>query len=84
VLAGEPPVAEAEQLDPAQRLLERAITEVRMRAGLPVAGAAQERAAVLARDGLLEPVALAGGRAVLTLRGRQVADLVTRELALAA
>jgi oxygen-independent coproporphyrinogen-3 oxidase len=83
VQAGERPVETSEALGPAQRDLERMITEVRTRAGLPVSGAAGERAAALARDGLLDAGALAGGRAVLTLRGRQVADLVTRELALA-
>ena len=70
-----------EALEPGQRHLERLITEVRTRAGLPVDETTAPRATTLARDGLLEAGALEDGRAVLTLRGRLVADLVTRRLA---
>ena len=37
-------------------------------------------AARAAADGLLDPAALAAGRAVLTLRGRLLADAVVRDL----
>jgi len=60
--------------------VERVLLEVRLREGLPLdllrpAGlAAAQR---FAADGLLQ---LAGDRAVLTLRGRLLADAVVREL----
>jgi oxygen-independent coproporphyrinogen-3 oxidase len=79
--AGRAPGAGGEELDPGQRHLERLITELRTRTGMPAGEVHAERAAVLARDGLLDGEALAAGRAVLTLRGRMLADLVTRELA---
>jgi oxygen-independent coproporphyrinogen-3 oxidase len=80
--AGRSPAEAGEELTADQRHLERLITEVRTRAGLPAGALDGERAAALAADGLLDGDALAAGRAVLTLRGRMVADLVTRELAL--
>jgi len=81
VEAGRSPAEGGEALDAGQRHLERLICEVRTRRGLPAGEVPGERAAELARDGLLDGAALAGGRAVLTLRGRMVADLVTRRLA---
>lgn len=81
VAAGRTPAEGAEVLGADQQRLERLITELRTRAGLPAGMLAEDRAAQLARDGLLDGDALAHGRAVLTLRGRQVADLVTRQLA---
>ena len=41
---------------------------------------ASGRVAALIADGLIDGVAALGGRAVLTLRGRLLADYVTREL----
>ncbi len=79
VAAGQSPAEGGEALDADQRRLEQLITEVRTRAGLADPPAAAS--AVLARDGLLDPAALEEGRAVLTLEGRLVADLVTRRLA---
>jgi oxygen-independent coproporphyrinogen-3 oxidase len=64
--------------------LERVMLGVRLADGLPLAGLARHvhRAAEqAAADGLLEPVALRDGRAVLTLRGRLLADRVTLALA---
>jgi oxygen-independent coproporphyrinogen-3 oxidase len=81
VEAGQSPAEGGEALDPGQQQLERLITEMRTRAGLPTAAVDGDRASALAGDGLLDGDALAAGRAVLTLRGRMVADLVTRELA---
>jgi putative oxygen-independent coproporphyrinogen III oxidase len=74
VAAGELPVEAGEQLDAEQLRLERLMLAVRTREGI-VVGA---DAAPLAADGLLD---LEGGRGVLTLRGRLLADLVTRRLA---
>jgi oxygen-independent coproporphyrinogen-3 oxidase len=76
------PEAGREVLTGHQRQLERVMLGLRLRAGLPVArlpdaGEALDRAAC---DGLLEPAALAAGQAVLTLRGRLLADAVVRDL----
>ena len=65
------------------RRVERVLLEVRLREGLPLdvllpAGLAAARQQVA--DGLLEPGAYERGRAVLTLRGRLLADAVVRDL----
>jgi oxygen-independent coproporphyrinogen-3 oxidase len=77
------PGAGRELLDDEDRRVERVLLEVRLRAGLPLdllrpagAAAAQRHAA----DGLLDADAHAVGRAVLTLRGRLLADAVVRDL----
>ncbi len=81
--AGRSPALGREVLDTAQQLTERVMLELRLVEGLdldvltPAGRAAATRAA---GDGLLEPGALAGGRAVLSLRGRLLADAVVREL----
>jgi putative oxygen-independent coproporphyrinogen III oxidase len=80
VRAGVSPGAGRELLSYEDRRVERILLEVRLREGLPLdllrpAGlAAAERHA---EGGLLE---LDGGRAVLTLRGRLLADAVVRDL----
>jgi putative oxygen-independent coproporphyrinogen III oxidase len=75
VARGELPIAGRETLDAGQRELERLMLSLRTRAGATVAGGAT--AERLAAEGLLE---LDGDRAVLTLRGRRLADGVTRAL----
>jgi oxygen-independent coproporphyrinogen-3 oxidase len=77
---GRLPEAGAEVLTPGERRLEAIMLAIRTREGLDLAaaGADAEAAAGLAADGLLD---LDGDRAVLTLRGRLLADLVTRRLA---
>jgi oxygen-independent coproporphyrinogen-3 oxidase len=82
--AGELPVAGSEVLTDADRRLERVMLELRLAQGLPLdaldeAGRRQARTAV--GDGLLEPDAAGAGRAVLTRRGRLLADAVVRRLA---
>jgi oxygen-independent coproporphyrinogen-3 oxidase len=77
VASGRVPEAGAEELDAEQRRLERLMLEIRTREGTVVDG---DAARELADDGLLELDA-SSGRAVLTLRGRLLADLVTRRLA---
>jgi oxygen-independent coproporphyrinogen-3 oxidase len=66
-----------------QRRVERVLLELRLTSGCPLdlltpAGAAGATRALA--DGLLEPAPYAAGRAVLTLRGRLLADAVARAL----
>jgi oxygen-independent coproporphyrinogen-3 oxidase len=81
--AGESPAAGRERLTEAERHEERVMLGVRLAEGLPVRAldehgrAAARRAAV---DGLLAPGPLRAGRAVLTRRGRLLADAVVRAL----
>ncbi len=81
--AGASPGAGREVLSAEDRRVEQVLLEVRLREGLPLdalrpagAGAAERFVA----EGLLEPAAHAAGRAVLTLRGRLLADAVVRDL----
>ena len=78
IARGEAPVAGTEELTGEQRRLERIMLEVRRREGVDRGLAAPGAADALVADGLLRRD---GTRLVLTLRGRQVADLVTRRLA---
>ena len=80
---GRTPGAGREILSPEDRRVERILLELRLAAGCPLdllaeAGAAAASLAV--RDGLLEPGPYADGRAVLTLKGRLLADAVVRDL----
>jgi len=80
---GHSPAAGRESLTGKQRATERVMLELRLAEGLPAealddAGLRAARAA--AADGLLRPDALAAGRAVLTDRGRLLADAVARAL----
>jgi putative oxygen-independent coproporphyrinogen III oxidase len=81
--AGASPVQDAELLDERDRALETVLLGLRLREGLPLSAlspAGRERAAAAVADGLLEPEAHAAGRAVLTDRGRLLADAVVRDL----
>ncbi|PXY20439.1 coproporphyrinogen III oxidase [Prauserella coralliicola] len=84
VLAGgEVPVAGHEVLTDTDRHLERVMLELRLAEGLPLTalgpgGVREARAA--AAEGLLTGDRLAEGRAVLTDRGRLLADAVVRRL----
>ena len=96
VAAGRLPVAGHEVVDARARELERVMLGIRMREGLELAGLGggapdgggrgrtpEHLVPVVARlvaDGLLQPDAALRGRAVLTLRGRLMADAVTRAL----
>ncbi|SCK17625.1 radical SAM family heme chaperone HemW [Streptomyces sp. WMMB 322] len=80
---GRSPGAGREVLTPEDRRVERILLELRLAAGCPLsllapAGAEAARHAV--GDGLLEPGPYEQGRAVLTLRGRLLADAVVRDL----
>ncbi|EYR63456.1 coproporphyrinogen III oxidase [Actinotalea ferrariae CF5-4] len=77
------PAAGREVLDREEVALERVLLGVRLAEGLPldVLGAAGRRAvAGLVADGLLDGRAAVGGRALLTRRGRLLADAVVRDL----
>jgi putative oxygen-independent coproporphyrinogen III oxidase len=81
--AGESPEADRELLTDAERHTERVMLRLRLATGLPLALLDGEGAAAAARaadDGLLDPSALAGGTAVLTRRGRLLADGVVHAL----
>lgn len=80
---GRTPGAGREVLADEDRRVERILLELRLVEGCPLdllkpAGAAAAQRAV--RDGLLESAPYARGSAVLTLRGRLLADAVVRDL----
>jgi oxygen-independent coproporphyrinogen-3 oxidase len=81
--SGASPAQDAELLTDADRALETVMLGLRLRNGLPL-GALTEvgraRAADAVVRGLLEPSAHESGRAVLTDRGRLLADAVVRDL----
>ncbi|RKN45644.1 radical SAM family heme chaperone HemW [Streptomyces hoynatensis] len=80
---GRSPGAGREVLSAEDRRVERIMLELRLADGCET-GLLRERGRAAARraaaDGLLDAAALAGGRAVLTLRGRLLADALTRDL----
>jgi putative oxygen-independent coproporphyrinogen III oxidase len=81
--AGRSPAAGRETLSGEQRRVERIMLELRLADGLPAAvldGAGHIAARAAATDGLLDPAALTSGHAVLTARGRLLADAVVRAL----
>jgi oxygen-independent coproporphyrinogen-3 oxidase len=81
--AGEAPEAGREELTADERATERVMLRLRLASGLPLSllddpgRAAASRAAA---DGLLDPAELAEGRAILTRRGRLLADAVVHAL----
>ncbi|HEV7628765.1 MAG TPA: radical SAM family heme chaperone HemW [Streptomyces sp.] len=80
---GRSPGAGRELLTPEDRRVERILLELRLASGCPLellapAGASAARRAL--SEGLLEPGPYEQGRAVLTLRGRLLADAVVRDL----
>jgi putative oxygen-independent coproporphyrinogen III oxidase len=80
---GRTPGAGREILTPEDRRVERILLELRLADGCPLGLLAPDGAAAAARavrDGLLEPGPYESGRAVLTLRGRLLADAVVRDL----
>ena len=81
---GESPEADRELLTDAERHTERVMLRLRLATGLPLDlldGAGAAAAARAAADGLLDPAALAAGPAVLTRRGRLLADRVVHAVA---
>ncbi|MCW3000624.1 MAG: oxygen-independent coproporphyrinogen oxidase [Solirubrobacterales bacterium] len=83
LVTGRSPATGREVLSTEERRFEAIMLQSRLRGGVGVellSAAGADAAARLAADGLLEPGALAAGRVVLTLEGRQKADLVVREI----
>jgi putative oxygen-independent coproporphyrinogen III oxidase len=83
LLRDESPAQDSELLDDADRALETIMLGLRLREGLPLdalSPTGRERAAAAVAGGLLEPKAHSAGRAVLTDRGRLLADAVIRDL----
>jgi putative oxygen-independent coproporphyrinogen III oxidase len=81
--AGLSPAQDGELLDGDDRALETVMLGLRLREGLPLTAltdAGRARAADAVVRGLLEPAAHDVGRAVLTDRGRLLADAVVRDL----
>jgi putative oxygen-independent coproporphyrinogen III oxidase len=81
--SGASPAAAREVLDAQQRRAEDVLLRVRLAEGLPadlLTPAGVEGAEAAAADGLLRAAAWADGRAVLTRRGRLLADAVVRAL----
>jgi putative oxygen-independent coproporphyrinogen III oxidase len=77
------PAAARELLDDPARQMEDVLLRIRLRVGLPLDTLSDlgRKAALTARDdGLLDAAAHDAGRAVLTLRGRLLADAVAREI----
>jgi oxygen-independent coproporphyrinogen-3 oxidase len=80
---GRSPGAGREVLTPEDRRIERILLELRLASGCPLGLLAPEGAQAAGRalaEGLLEPGPYERGRAVLTLRGRLLADAVVRDL----
>ncbi|MEU7045434.1 radical SAM family heme chaperone HemW [Streptomyces varsoviensis] len=80
---GRSPGAGRELLSAEDRRVERILLELRLGEGCPLdllAPAGTRAAARALADGLLEPGPYERGRAVLTLRGRLLADAVVRDL----
>ena len=81
--AGQSPAQDAELLDDADRALETIMLGLRLREGLELrrlSDAGRARAVEAVAGGLLDAAAHATGRAVLTDRGRLLADAVIRDL----
>lgn len=81
--AGSSPAAARELLSARDREVEDIMLRLRLRSGLPLAGLREVAcvAALRARDdGLLDTTSYDAGAAVLTLRGRLLADAVIRDL----
>ncbi|MFV2019140.1 radical SAM family heme chaperone HemW [Micromonospora sp. LOL_023] len=81
--AGRSPGHGRELLTDAEQLVEDVMLRLRLSSGLPLTRLAAGGRAAAGRaglDGLLDAAALDAGRAVLTLRGRLLADAVVRDL----
>jgi len=83
VEAGQSPGQAREQLTVEDRRIERILLELRISDGLELSVLSEKgRAAAenALREALLEPLPFADGHAVLTLRGRLLADAIVRDL----
>jgi oxygen-independent coproporphyrinogen-3 oxidase len=81
--AGRSPAHAREVLDAEDRRVERILLELRLDSGCDISllrPAGRKAAIRAAGEGLLDPQSLASGFAVLTLKGRLLADAVVRDL----
>lgn len=78
--AGEPPVLDRESLTSEQREVERIMLNLRLRNGLPLATLPGPAAYQGFLDGYFDQASFHSGLAVLTLKGRLMADAVVRSL----
>jgi coproporphyrinogen III oxidase-like Fe-S oxidoreductase len=81
--AGTSPGHAREELTAEDRAVERVMLELRLVTGFPLRDLAPQARTACARalaDGLLEVAAFKAGQAVLTLRGRLLADALVRDL----
>jgi putative oxygen-independent coproporphyrinogen III oxidase len=81
--AGVSPAAARERLTPAEQRMEEIMLRARLAEGLPLSllsGTARDAAERMVDDRLIDRSAFTGGRLVLTLRGRLLADAVIRDL----
>jgi putative oxygen-independent coproporphyrinogen III oxidase len=78
--AGRSPAAARETPSEGARRMEAVMLGVRLADGLALRDGERATAHELAQRGLLDPAALRENRAILTLRGRLLADTVIREL----
>ncbi|WP_308259303.1 radical SAM family heme chaperone HemW [Pseudonocardia sp. H11422] len=81
--AGESPEGGREELTAGERATERVMLQLRLATGLPLAlldDAGRVAASRAGAEGLLDAAGLATGRAVLTRRGRLLADGVVQDL----
>ncbi|CAM3427952.1 Heme chaperone HemW [Stackebrandtia soli] len=81
--AGESPAAGRETLTSDQRYVETVMLRTRLREGLAISslnGPGRDAARDAVERGLLDEAAFTTGRAILTLRGRLLADAVVRDL----
>jgi len=84
IAAGESPGHAREVLTAEDRAVERLMLQLRLATGHPLDEIRPEARPAVARalaDGLLDPGPFRAGRAVLTLRGRLLADALIRDLA---
>ena len=77
---GATPAYAREVLDEEDRRIERVMLELRLAQGCPAALLDDKAVRRAIDDGLIEPAPYEDGRAVLTLRGRLLADAVVRDL----
>ena len=83
IAAGQSPAHAREVLDAEDRRVERILLELRLDSGCDISilrSAGRKAAIGAAAAGLLDPRSLAEGTAVLTLKGRLLADAVVRDL----
>lgn len=78
--AGQSPAAGREQLSADALRLERLLLTSRLATGAELTEVSSDAVATLIADGLIDGRAALRGRAILTLRGRMLADVVARAL----